>query len=69
MNLLEPADELIFFDWMDMFPPSKKLQATMCLKGGTPAKDRIKDRHKLSLYACPWTFKQYIPNRLPSLEH
>ena len=31
----------MFFGWMDMSAPSKKLQETMSLKGGTPAKDKI----------------------------
>jgi len=41
MNLSEPAEEPIFFDWMKMFLPLKKPQATMSPKGGTPAKDKI----------------------------
>ena len=41
MNFLEPAEELMFYGWMDMLLPLKKLQETMCLKGGTPAKDKV----------------------------
>ncbi len=52
MKTLEPADELIFCDWMDMLLPLKKPQETMCLKGGTPAKDKRSTRSYLLFQAA-----------------
>jgi hypothetical protein len=52
MKTSGPADDLMFFGWMDMSAPSKKPQETMSPNGGTPAKDKRSTRSYLLFQAA-----------------